>query len=385
MQTLAIQYPSFGPQHPPRIDAIARAAPGDGWRIVAMEMFARDSDYEWDKVTARGALWKRHTMMAMTSADGRRFPRLRETVYQALDEIGPTVLVVNGWGHRESRHSLDWCRRTGCPPVLLSDSVRENRHRHWWKEAIKRWVIRGCKAGFAAGRPQSRYLVSLGIPPSQVFQPGTCVVDNAFWSRETARIRATTDLREKLGLPARYFLCVARFISFKNIPFLIDAYAKYVARSRGRPISLVLCGSGQEEAHIRERVAANRLSTVHFLGFRQVDELPTFYAYADCLVLPSSSFECWGLVVNEAMASGLPVLASKEVGSAEDLVHNGVNGYTFDPTCVDELADCLTRIAESSSLRASMGAESCRIIEQHSLEVAAKSLWSAVECAMRQQ
>ena len=345
-----------------------------------MEMFAKDSDYEWRPVDTVATSWTRYTVMSGESAKNRNSRRLRQVVFDALDKIAPDVLVVNGWGHRESRHSLDWCRKRGCRIVLLSDSVEENIPRRRWKEAIKRHVIRGARAGFAAGRPQARYLAKLGVPRANIFHPGSCVVDNAYWNHATEEVRKKPAHRGKMGLPERYLLCVCRFLPVKNLPFVIDAYARYAA-SHDNPTHLVLCGSGDEEPGIRERIAKHNLASVHLPGFRQVDELPYYYAFADGFILASSQFECWGLVINEAMASGLPVLVSSQVGAAEDLVYNGVNGYIFDPRSVDELADCIRHISESDERRRLMGANSRRIVEDHSLSVGAANLWRSVEAA----
>jgi glycosyltransferase involved in cell wall biosynthesis len=97
-------------------------------------------------------------------------------------------------------------------------------------------------------------------------------------------------------------------------------------------------------------------------GFKQYPELPNYYGLASAFVLPSIS-ETWGLVVNEAMASGLPVLVSDRCGCAPDLVRDGTNGFTFDPYSVEEIASAMLRVwkMEDGELKR-MGAESSRII-----------------------
>lgn len=384
MLTIAIQYPGFGPQHPPRLEAIVRAAPYPDARVVAMEMFRKDSDYAWRPVETDQAPYVRYTVMGCESAVGRRrWWRLRRAVCKALDEIRPDVLVVNGLGHRESRISLRWCRRNGCRIVMLEDGVRENRKRTWWKEAYKRWLLRGVRAGFAAGTPQARYLAYKGVPKEGVFHPGSCVVDNDYWAEQARRVREEAEtVRARLDLPRRYFLCIARFLWWKNIPFLVRAYARYRALAGDGARALVLCGSGPEEDTILETIRETGAADVHLAGWRQADELPAYYALADCFILPSSEFECWGLVVNEAMASGLPVLVSRMVGAAEDLVHDGRNGYTFDPTDEERLARLMLRVSQDDATRQAMGRESQRIIQGHSLEVGAANLWRSVGAAL---
>jgi glycosyltransferase involved in cell wall biosynthesis len=106
---------------------------------------------------------------------------------------------------------------------------------------------------------------------------------------------------------------------------------------------------------------------VLFYGFRQIDENPIFYALADAFVLPSI-YEEWGLVVNEAMACGVPVLVSNTVGSAEDLVAEGVNGFCFDPRSSDQLAEHLLKLHDDPELRNQMGEASANKIKEWGCE-----------------
>jgi len=382
--TVAVQYPSFGPYHEARLRAIVQAAPSERWCVVAMEMFRRDSDYQWEPVECDGAPWVRHTVMECSSAVGRRRGgALRRAVHDALDAIAPDVLVVNGWGHRESRASLHWARRRGCPTVLLNDSPRDNVRRWWWKEAAKRWLVRDCRAAFAAGRPQARYARALGIPAHRVFHPGPCVVDNAGWKARVSSVRRQAQAaRQQHGLPGRYFLAIARFLDFKNLPFLVEAYARYRTAAGARPHDLVLCGDGPDRDRILRTVARLKVEGVHLPGWVSQRRLAPYYALASALILPSRAVEAWGLVVNEAMASGLPVLVSRRCGCAEDLVREGRNGWAFDPNDQDALADMLSRLAADGELRRRMGAASAEIIEEYSPAVAAQNFWMAVNAAL---
>ena len=383
MPTVAIQYPSFGPQHPPRLRAIVKAAP-PSWRVVAMEMFARDSDYEWAPVAGGQEPFERYTALDCASAEGRRSRTLKADVWRALDGISPDVLVVNGWGHCESRASLAWCRRRGRAAVLLSDSTYEDAPRSWHRELYKRWLVKGCRSAFVAGTPQARYAERLGIPPEHIFHPGSCVVDNDYWHARSEETReAAAELREEYDLPEQYFLCVARYVPKKNVPFLVRSYARYRQEAGTGAFGLVLCGSGPEEMAAREAVSALALGgSVRLSGFQQIDALPAFHGLASCFVMPSSGNEQWGLVVNEAMACGLPVLVSRACGCAEDLVLEGVNGYTFDPRNEGELAELMLRVAGAEEKLAALGRESQRIIAGHSCQVGAENLWKAVRAAM---
>jgi glycosyltransferase involved in cell wall biosynthesis len=119
-------------------------------------------------------------------------------------------------------------------------------------------------------------------------------------------------------------------------------------------------------------------------GFRQYDELPAYYGLASAFVHASTT-EQWGLVVNEAMASGLPVLVSEHCGCAPDLVENGVNGFTFDPYDVQALAALMQRVAAMTEVRrTAMARAGQRIIADWGPERFADGLMQAAEAALRQ-
>ena len=111
--------------------------------------------------------------------------------------------------------------------------------------------------------------------------------------------------------------------------------------------------------------------------------MPSYYAHAGAFVHASTT-EQWGLVVNEAMASGLPVLVSNQVGSSPDLVKEGSNGWTFDPLDIDQLAFLMWKIASDAPLRTVMGAKSREIIANWSLERFLTGAENAAETAIRE-
>ena len=208
----------------------------------------------------------------------------------------------------------------------------------------------------------------------------------------------------------KYFLSSNRFIERKNLARLIEAYSIYIQKSKFNHHQssiwhLCLLGDGELKAdlhaqchrlglHVIESApweltsptskienhqssisnqrSASSLTTDHrpptsglvfFPGFRQIDELPRFYANAACFVHPALE-EPWGLVLNEAMACGLPILSGDNVGAAEELVDDGVNGWIFDATDVGAMEECLARVsALDEEARAAFGQASERILE----------------------
>jgi glycosyltransferase involved in cell wall biosynthesis len=220
-------------------------------------------------------------------------------------------------------------------------------------------------AGVCGGKPHTRYLKALGLPYDKIAQ---CydVVDNEFYQRAADDARRSPQLLRDCGLPQRYFLYVGRLAPEKNTSRLLTAYARY--RASGGHWSLVLVGDGPEKETLQQQASFLGIgSSTHFAGLKNSREITVYYAFASCFVLPSKR-EPWGLVVNEAMASGLPVIVSRQCGCAEDLVQPGRNGFLFDPEDDAELAARLLSIDNCPDEdREAMSRKSREIIAGYSL------------------
>jgi glycosyltransferase involved in cell wall biosynthesis len=140
----------------------------------------------------------------------------------------------------------------------------------------------------------------------------------------------------------------------------------------------VICGDGPDRGRVERLIADEGIQGVEMQGFVQLDELARLYAGAHCFIHPALQ-EAWGLVVNEALAAGLPVLVSRRAGCAYDLVHEGVNGFTFDPRNVEELAALMHAMTGLSSARLrEMGDASQRIVSHFGPEQFATGLAAAI-------
>ncbi len=291
------------------------------------------------------------------------------------------------------------------------------------KAWFKQQVVTRFHAGFVGGQPQRRYFASLGLPTEKIYT-GYDAVDNDYFSQRVDEVRShASEFRHQYDLPEHYFLSLGRFVFKKNVVTLIKAYRKFLEANPKTHPHLVLVGSGEEEPRLRALCAELKLPTcdhrepspllgrngsksnsphVHFYGFRQIDENPIFYALADSFVLPSL-YEEWGLVVNEAMASGLPVVVSETAGCAEDLLEMipdddtsyssraeppnlrkkiRRNGFVFDPRSCDELGRVLGCLNSRPGLRAVMGAASRQIIGKFSCENFADNALAAARASL---
>lgn len=370
---IAIVVERLGPYHVARLRAVGDALGAD--RCVALELAAESREYAWDAVESSG--FRRRTVITDRAyQDASAAHRVRKIV-AALDAEDPEAVAINGWGFPEARAAAAWCRRRDRVAIVMSESQERDEPRVFYKEAVKRQVIRAFDAGLVSCESHVRYLEKLGMDRARIAL-GYDIVDNAhFTAGATAvRGRAVTERRSR-GLPERYFLCSARFIPKKNLGRLMDAYAAYRDGSRERAWDLVVMGDGALRGDLelqRARLGLER--SVHFPGFKQYGDLPAYYGLASAFILPSTS-EQWGLVVNEAMASGLPVLVSEACGAAS-LVRGGENGFTFDPDDVGGMSRLMAHMASAEVDRDAMGRRSEQLIANWGPERFGKGMVEAI-------
>jgi glycosyltransferase involved in cell wall biosynthesis len=302
-------------------------------------------------------------------------------IISALEHDMPDAVAIPGYRTRLCMAALTWCRRNARTAILLSESRREDYRRFWWKEQLKRLIVSQFDSAVVGGTPQAKYTAELGIPIDRIFL-GYDVVDNEFWAERTETVRNDpSHWRNLMGLPGRYFLAVGRFIPKKNFEGLIRAYARYHNTVGERAWRLVICGTGPLEGKLRNLVIElEQQEYIYFVGYMDAEQLSKIYGLASTFVHASAYAEQWGLVVNEAMAAGLPVLVSRTVGCVHDLVREGVNGYTFDPLDIERLAQLLAQVSSASSDKlVEMGIASKAIIADWSPERFARSILQAAE------
>ncbi len=199
------------------------------------------------------------------------------------------------------------------------------------------------------------YYATFGVEPSRIYFAPFCV-DNAFFALDAKRqLLARQRYRSETGLPqdAVVVLFVGKLTARKGAAALIQAYAKI--HDHHGEAWLVIAGAGGEESRLKALVAEMGLSRVLFAGFTNQTELPKVYAAADIFVLPAAGHEPWGLVVNEAMAAGLPVIVSDEVGAAPDLVRGKGTGIVYHRGDIDALAQALRVLIQSPGIEEGYG------------------------------
>ena len=268
----------------------------------------------------------------------------------------------------------------GCRIVLQNESTSLDNLRTGWREQIKRAFVKLCDGYFCFGTRAANYLIELGATPSRILVENNAVVDNAGLRATYLAALPNREQEQKARqLPPKNLIYVGRLIPIKNLTGLIEAFCEACRANPTANWGLILLGEGEQKAILQAQVNALTMSDkIHFLPGCDWQDVPRFLALADALVLPSQS-EPWGLVVNEAMACGLPVLVSDRCGCVDDLVQDGQNGYRFDPNQPDQLADRIGQLLRlPAGDLARMGTQSARIVEAFDPNTVGKAMYDAL-------
>jgi len=412
MRNIAVLWMRFGPYHLARLRGAAERAARGGAVVHGIEVAGMDH-YGWRRADG-AAGFARHCLFPDRHYDELSAGAIARAVRLKLDELQPDGVGINGWSVPEARAALAWCRKNGRRAVAFSESLPGKPQPPFWKEWVKSWIVRRFDAALVGGAPHRAYVVKLGLPAERVFR-GYDVVDNDYFragaqaartarnvpegslpkarnsspGTETVASHAASDRGER-GMPPSpahphpvgdgppYFYANTRLIARKNIDGLLRAYASY-RKEVADPWDLVVTGNGGEEHRLKALCSELALDEhVRWPGFVQYEELPRYYGSAGAFVHPARS-EPWGLVVNEACASGLPVLVSRTVGAGFELVEHGRNGFLFDPFDVGAICAALVRMSEMTpGERAGMGGRSLEIVSRWGPSRFGEALWAAM-------
>ncbi len=309
---------------------------------------------------------------------GRYNILLNRGVQFALNRIKPDVILCGGYNYLASWTAVRWARAHQVPVLLWSESTAMDLRRGYaLVEFLKTRFLSLCAAFVVPGQSSLNYLTDMGVHEQRIFTAPNAV-DVALFSRfaEAAR-RTESAVRARHSLPPQYFLYVGRLVQAKGVFDLMEAYAQLSPEIRSA-VGFVFVGGGSDRAGLAARAAKISPGKIQFLGFVHRDELPEVYGLADGFIFPTWS-DPWGLVVNEAMACSLPVIATSVAGCALDLVQEGWNGFVVPPRDPAHLAAAMERLAGDSALRMEMGSRSRERAEANSPAAWAEGLVKAVE------
>ncbi|MGD0792411.1 MAG: glycosyltransferase family 4 protein [Terriglobales bacterium] len=307
---------------------------------------------------------------------GKRRLLVNRGLWSAFDAARPQTILCGGYNYPASWEALWWARRRSVRFVLWTESnERDKRSGRAGVEWLKRYFVSSCNAFVVPGKSSFAYLRTLGAGEQVIFTAPNAV-DNTFFATQAENARAhATEFREKLKLPSRFILFVGRLVPEKGVFDLLEAYAKLESGLRSE-VGLVFAGDGVSREELAQQAKRISPGMICFPGFAQREDLAGLYALAETLVLPTHS-DSWGLVVNEAMACGLPIIVSSVAGCSADLVEEGWNGYVVPPQDSEKLSVAIDSLVRQPELKQRMSARSLERIRNYSPEACADGLAAA--------
>lgn len=288
----------------------------------------------------------------------------------ALGKFRPEAVIIHGYAMMTTLRALFWARLHGAKAILASDSSAHGSPpgwRRWAKLALVPLLLRQFGAALTMSDRAEAHLASLHYPRSRMFRAPT-LIDEGFWRARSARPALRAERRAALGLGAEDFvlLCVGKLHPRKRMLDVLKALARLQSDGAASRRCTLLIGGDGEEREMLTMYAREHALDVRFLGFVNIDGLPSLYAAADVFV-HSPEIEQYGMVVLEAAVVGLPMILSDRVGAIgpTSIARAGENALVCSFGEIDALAAAIARLRDEETLRKTMAEASREISQDH--------------------
>jgi 1,2-diacylglycerol 3-alpha-glucosyltransferase len=266
---------------------------------------------------------------------------IRSTILARLNHVKPDILITGALAFPSGATGAYYANQKQIPLIVFDDAKLEDVQRNFFTNWVKKQLYSGVDAIFCPAPGWESTFKFFGFDPHRLFY-GVDVIDNEFFMKDEIE----GDLEH--SLPKSYFLNVGRQVEKKNLLMLLKSYHRLLKERRDIP-DLVLVGDGEKRNELENYIAENNLDKIHLLPFLPQNSIRKIYRCATAFILPSTFGETWGLVINEAMASGLPVIVSNRVGCVGTLVKQDINGFIFDANSIDSMTEALIKFADLNS------------------------------------
>ena len=350
---------------PYRIPVYERLLRLGGIDLCVFFCSGREPDREWD---LQQATYKQVYLQEKFITYRGRFIHANPDAWARLSDFKPDVVITTGF-NPTFLVAYVWARLHGARHIAMTDGTfyTESASLTWVHRLVRRWVYGGTKTFIGASLGAFELYRFYGIPSKRMFQSHLC---------------ANNDIYTPIAFEQKSFDFVfsARFIDIKN-PYFAMEVAQQVAKRLGRKTRLLMLGSGELDADLRRDAAKVAPDVdVVFAGFVKQAELPAHYASAKLMLFPSK-FDPWGVVANESMAAGAPVLVTPMAGVAHDLVLDNVNGYVLELD-LDKWVEAAARLLQDRALYERFSKHGLAHVRNYSYDAAAQGIHDAVDAAV---
>lgn len=299
-------------------------------------------------------------------------------IFKAIKQFKPDIVNLTGYYDIASWTILCYCKVKGIKTILSNESTANDHARNGIKESIKTLIIKQFDGYFNFGTLSENYILSLGIRAKKMLVKRNCVDNKALKQIYLNDLPQRIQKQQVLKMAPKNFIFVGRLIDYKNLFQFLEAFNLAQIKSPNDYWGVIILGNGELKQGLQQFVLEKKIQHINFQPGVSWQKVPQYLALSDVLVLPSYS-EPWGLVVNEAMACGMPVIVSDKCGCAIDLVKNNENGFTFSPDNPEQLSNLLLKFMNNEVDSEQMGLISQQIIQEYSPENVAFEMYEGFQ------
>lgn len=305
-----------------------------------------NTPYEFQYLYCEEKLTGRDTIVLPTNAiicQGNKWNR-KKIIEEIFNNFCPNFVVINGYVGTVQTMAIRLCQLKHVPYAIETDTplhIPESKVKAFVKKIYLKKILHNKYCyGFPGGTLQKENLVYYGIPDEKCYIMPMSVSEKRLLA-ESEKNESRDEIRRKFGVfNKKVILFVGRLETVKNISILIKAFGEL--KKIDSELALFIVGDGTEKENLMKLVKEHKIEDVYFEGYITFPENVKYYQMADVFVLPST-YEPWGMVINEAIIMGLPVVVSSHVGCRADLVREGENGFVFEDNNVIALAESLKK------------------------------------------
>jgi glycosyltransferase involved in cell wall biosynthesis len=320
--------------------------------FYAIELFGKGSPYTFDSYETHESWWT--CLFPNNSSEELSKVQIKKALFTALAEIDPDVIITSSIVFYPGAMGIQWAKRNKRKFIIFEDirhlQVKRNFVVQWVKNLITAQVD-------CLWFPSKEYYADYSYFHNKkihFFYGFNCIDNRLFRYKETKQLDNKT------------IICVARLVPIKNIDRLLQAWQLIEQNKPGYKLRII--GNGPEYDHLNKLKSDLNLKAVEFLGAVDNNAIPEYLYRSDAFILSSLS-ESWGMVVNEAMAAGLPVLLSRNINAGMSLLKDGINGFSFDPLSVKDIADTIFKFIDlDAEAKKSMSLRSLEMIDSMTFE-----------------
>lgn len=330
-------------------------------QFYAVELFGKGSPYAFDPFDSKEDWWS--CLFPENNFSELSKSAISQKIFDKLNEINPDVVIGGSIVFFSGAIGLRWARQHKKKFIMFDDGKPSDIKRNKLVQFVKYTLI---KQADALWLPSADYDAEYPYLDSDtiIFHGFNCIDNDQF------------KVENKKTVDHKSIVCIARLVPIKNIDNLLRAWK--IVEDSGTDYTLNIIGNGPLYESLNKLALALNLRSVKFLGAVNNNDLPLHLYNTDAFVLASYS-ESWGLVVNEAMAAGLPIILSNKINAGHALLQEGINGYSFNPNDVNEIANKLIQfIALDAGAKKQMSGNSLKIINTMSYQSMGQQLMAAI-------